>query len=76
MGRVGHGTSQWIVLGPPLQPVGQHGPARKADDPLQHDPLVAWLIKDTVHPAWNIIVVISQVFKYYDHHILLVQRFL
>jgi hypothetical protein len=57
----------------------------------RHDPLVVRSIKGTTQPAWsiivvmynyyygyvsNIIVVIYQVFKYYDHHILLVQKFL
>jgi hypothetical protein len=53
MGPTWHGTSQRAMLGPPLQPVGRHGPAREAGDPLRHDgrhdPLVAWPIKDTGH---------------------------
>jgi hypothetical protein len=60
-----HGTSQWVVLGLSLQPVGRHGPAREAGRPLRHDgwhdPLVARPIKGTTHPAWNIIVVMYQV---------------
>jgi hypothetical protein len=62
------------LLGPPLQPVGQHDLTHEAGNPLRHDPLVARLIKDTTHPAWSIIVVMYQVFKYYDNHILLVQK--
>jgi hypothetical protein len=60
-------------------------------DGRQHNPLVARPIKDMTHPAWSIIVVMYQVllwscisiimvmyqvFKYYGHHILLVQKFL
>jgi hypothetical protein len=96
-----HGTtrpeepSQQAVLGPPLHPVGRHGPAHEAGGPLRHDerhdPLVARPIKGMTHPAWSIIVVMYQVllwscisiimvmyqvFKYYGHHILLVQKFL
>jgi hypothetical protein len=54
------------MLGLPLQPVGRHSPAREAGGPLRHDgrqgPLVVWPIKGTTHPAWNIIVVMHQVF--------------
>jgi hypothetical protein len=57
--------SQWVVLGLPLQSVVWHGPAREAGGPLQHngrhDSLVARLIKDTIHSAWSIIVVMYQV---------------
>jgi hypothetical protein len=70
------------VLGPLLQPVGRHGPAREAGDPLwhdrRHDPLVARPIKGTGHPAWSIVVVIYQVLlwsgiKYYCGHVSSIQ---
>jgi hypothetical protein len=50
--------------------------AREAGGPLRHDPLMVRPIKDTTHLDWSIIMVMYQVFKYYVHHILLVQKFL
>jgi hypothetical protein len=88
MGCAWHDMIQRAMLGPPLQPIGRHSWACEAGGLLRHDrrrdPLVTRLIKGTTHPTWNIIVVIIsniimamyQVFKYYGHHILLVQKFL
>jgi hypothetical protein len=76
MGRAWHGTNQWVVLGPPLQPFGRHGTRsrRFVAARLVTHPLVAGPIKGTTYLPWSIIVVMYQVFKYYGHHVMLVKN--
>jgi hypothetical protein len=74
MGHVWHGMSQWVVLGPPLQPIGCHGPAYEAGGPLwhdgQHDPLVARPLR-----AWPIQpgILLWSCIKYYCGHVSSIQ---